>query len=272
MKKLLSAILALLLVAGMCVSCSDENKGNNDDWKDGYMQEDEEDIDNETVNGETFYFEALDTETVTITGYQGSDDPHTLNIPTTLNGKTVTEIADEAFYYCSKINAINIPSTVTKIGNKAFAGCALVTSLTIPATVTSVGESAFYGCAGLTDLTFADGFAGMIGDCAFMECTKLTEVVIPGTIKIIGAGAFFGCAALETVTVSEGVELIGTQAFQNCTKLATLTLPASVQSIGSYAFEGCEDSITTINVPENCVAKTYVDQYLKVEEEVTTAA
>ena len=262
MKKLLAALLALLMIGVACVSCSDK-KENEDDWKDDLLLEDENSVDNETINGETFYFEAVDSETVSITGYQGSDVPHTLNIPTTLNGKTVVGVSAKAFYYCSKINAINIPATVTTIGEKAFAGCALVTELTIPATVTTVGSKAFYGCTTLATLTFETGFAASIGENAFAECTALTSVTIPGTVKIIEAGAFFLCTALNTVTIVEGVEVIGTQAFQSCTALATLTLPASVTTNGSYAFEGCEDSLTTVTVPEGSAAKTYVDTYLK---------
>ena len=72
MKKLLAILLALFAIATMCVSCSKKEE-EDDSWKDSYMQEDNEDIDHIQVNDETFYFEAVDSESVAITGYQGSD-------------------------------------------------------------------------------------------------------------------------------------------------------------------------------------------------------
>ena len=261
MKKLLAILLALFAIATMCVSCSKKEE-EDDSWKDSYMQEDNENIDHIQVNDETFYFEAVDSESVAITGYQGSDVPHTLNIPETLNGKKVVEIADNAFYYCSKINAIVFPATVTKIGENAFAGCALITELELPATITSIGERAFYGCTGLTTLTLGNGFAAPIGEAAFMDCTALTVVDIPATVKIIETAAFFGCTALTSVTVAEGVEFIGSQSFQGCTALTTITLPASVGVIGFAAFEGCEDSLASATAPAGSYAETYINQYL----------
>ena len=66
---------------------------------------------------------------------------------------TVKEIQKEAFYGCSGLTAVTIPSSVTSIGYSAFYGCSSLTSVTIPSSVTSIGESAFYGCSGLTSVT-----------------------------------------------------------------------------------------------------------------------
>ena len=71
MKKLLAILLALFAIATMCVSCSKKEE-EDDSWKDSYMQEDNENIDHIQVNDETFYFEAVDSESVAITGYEKS--------------------------------------------------------------------------------------------------------------------------------------------------------------------------------------------------------
>ena len=197
MKKLLASLLALLLIASLC-ACSEE-QGNEDDWGDNFQQNDEkvDHINTGNAYNEVFYFEAIDTETVTITGYQAVDAPHVMKIPETLDGKAVVAISERAFYFCSKINGVEFPSTLTEIGKEAFAGCSLIESLTVPAQITSIGELAFYGCSALKTLTFAEGCAAKIGQSAFMDCNALKAVTIPGTVKTVAAGAFFECLALE---------------------------------------------------------------------------
>ena len=69
----------------------------------------------------------------------------TYNIP-----NTVTEIGQNAFYYCNKMTSINIPDSVTTIGAKAFYRCSSLKEITIPQSVTSIGANAFEYCENLT--------------------------------------------------------------------------------------------------------------------------
>lgn len=68
----------------------------------------------------------------------------TYNIP-----NTVTEIGQNAFYYCNKMTSINIPDSVTTIGAGAFESCSSLTEITIPQSVTSIGSDAFVYCGKL---------------------------------------------------------------------------------------------------------------------------
>ena len=87
-------------------------------------------------------------------------------------------IGGYAFYGCSSLTSLTLPSNATKIGESAFYGCSGLTSLTLPSSVTSIGESAFYGCSGLTSLT------------------------LPSSVTSIGSSAFYGCSGLTSIYVS----------------------------------------------------------------------
>ena len=63
---------------------------------------------------------------------------------------------------------------VTSIGNSAFYGCSGLTSVTIPSSVTSIGQGAFYGCSGLTSVTIGSGVKFISGQ-AFANCQELTD-------------------------------------------------------------------------------------------------
>ena len=95
MKKLFAILLAGLMIVSFA-SCKDKDGDEND--LDAYRQE-EIIIDNYTNDkGQTFYFDSLDSESITITGYKGSDVPHAVEIPAEMHGKKVSGISDQAFY------------------------------------------------------------------------------------------------------------------------------------------------------------------------------
>ena len=103
-----------------------------------------------------------------------------LNIPSTINGITVTSIGEEAFYISKKISSVTIPRSVTSIGRKAFYGCIGLTSVTIPNSVTSIEYNAFYYCSSLTSITIPSSVT-FIGDGIFDNCSKLTHIYVATT-------------------------------------------------------------------------------------------
>ena len=76
--------------------------------------------------------------------------------------KTSVTVTFETKYYNSYSGSISIPSivtygsttyNVTSIGYKAFYNCSGLTSVTIPSSVTSIGDGAFRNCNSLTSVT-----------------------------------------------------------------------------------------------------------------------
>ena len=78
----------------------------------------------------------------TITGYNGS--ANFVNIPSEIDGYTVTEIASESFYYKDTVQILIVPDTVEEIGSYAFYDCDYIKEIYIPSSVTYIGTYAFY--------------------------------------------------------------------------------------------------------------------------------
>ncbi len=80
---------------------------------------------------------------ITITAYTGYES--IIEIPSTLDGMPVTVIGEEAFKNCPAERII-IPNTVTYIDWFAFYGCTNLCEITIPSSVTSIAHGAFDLC------------------------------------------------------------------------------------------------------------------------------
>ena len=135
-------------------------------------------------------------------------------------------LGNYAFYGCSRLTSLTIPSSVTSIGEAAFYGCSGLTSLTIPSSVTSIGEGAFYGCSGLTSLTIPSSVTS-IGEAAFYGCSGLTSLTIPSSVTSIGNYTFWDCSGLTSIYVYlEKLPNLGTDVFYRCdAKNCTVYVP-----------------------------------------------
>ena len=148
-------------------------------------------------------------------------------------------ICDRAFWNCSSLSEIVIPSSVTSIGDSAFYGCDSLSKIVIPSSVTSIGDWAFYGCSSLSEIVIPSSVTG-IGKDAFFRCHSLLEIVIPSSVTSIGNSAFWGCNSLSEIVIPSSVTSIGDWAFYGCSSLSEIVIPSSVTSIGDNAFYNCK--------------------------------
>ena len=114
--------------------------------------------------------------------------------------------------------------TVTRIGQHAFYGCTQVTGINLPSTIKEIGYQAFYR-AGLRGGTFVlpEGL-NHLDDHAF-ESSNVDNVILPSTLTAISNYAFKG-DPFNTFIIPNTVESIGTQAFnqQGITGVTVVTV------------------------------------------------
>ena len=161
-------------------------------------------------------------------------------------GDCVTSIDGNAFYNCSGLTSIEIPSGVTSIGYSAFYNCSSITNINIPNSVTNIGLEAFYGCSGITSITISDSVTS-ISSSTFYGCTSLTSIEIPSGVTSIRDSAFQNCTSLTSCTIGSGVTSIGRSSFLNCSGLTSIEIPDSVTNIVSSAFQNCS-GLTSVTV------------------------
>src|SRR5574344_973814 len=181
-------------------------------------------------------------------------------IPSTIGGKKVVKIAQNAFSYREDfsdnliitdkigIESIIIPSTIKVRDDKAFS-FNQIKKVVIPSSVVSINTSAFNG----NQLPDCEAYIYKRTDKNNYGIAEPTIVVLPNYIKSIGDYSFMGLG-LKTVGIPDSVTDIGTYSFAG-NILTELTIPSSVKTINSFAF--CVNKITSVIIPNNV---TYIGE------------
>ena len=136
------------------------------------------------LNNEEQFTYTIASGEVTITGL-ASGVTDTVVIPSYIDNKPITKIADNAFENSALILALNL-SNVTEIGSNAFKGCTNLMTVYLPNIVT-IKSNAFQGCASLSCVQIEN--ASTLGEKAFFGCTTLLSVELGNNITTIESKA-----------------------------------------------------------------------------------
>lgn len=161
----------------------------------------------------------------------------------------VTRIGNSAFYECSKLTGVTIPTTVTSIGYRAFEAVGSSFShVEIPATVKTIEGEAFYGCNALDHVVIPEGVE-TIGNYAFACCSGMTDISLPSTLTAIGDNAFYDCDALTAIVIPNSVTSLGASALANCQQLSNVSLSNKLTAISNNLLSG-NPQLRSVIIPE----------------------
>ena len=190
----------------------------------------------------------------------------------------VQKISNYAFYNCTSIQSVSIPSSVREIGEATFSYCEQLGTIYWNAH-TMTETSPFAPVASqITSLTFGPDVDSVPAKLCY-QMESLQQVTLPASITHIGAGAFSLCDQLQRtnylgdvaswcniqfdspsanpiyqsnnlyingqelreLVVPHTATAIHDNAFYNCHSLVSVTIPSSVRSIGQNAFFDCRN-------------------------------
>ena len=187
----------------------------------------------------------------------------------------LTEIPENTFRSCTNLcSALDIPAGVTAIGDYAFYECSSIPSLALPTSLQTIGYSAFVNCTTLQEVSIPNGVT-LIDGAAFLGCADLAEISIPPSVSTIGAYAFSGVNNnCELILENNGsaITLLGPQAlptpdfkvhltgtsvpknadtgfsiFNENSNLTSVEIGKTIGEIPFSAFFGC-DNLTTVTM------------------------
>lgn len=186
-----------------------------------------------------------------VSGLSGSDI--TVEIPSEVNGITVTEIGQDVFKDNKNVGRLIIPDSVTKLGYRMCSGCTALSEVSLPSGLTVIPDEAFDGCSSLRTVNFPDTLKEIRSD-AFCG-TDLTEFIAPDSLTDVWAYAFKDCGALSAVEL-KNVRSVGNGAFESCTALRSIRLSDKMTELSDHIFDGCS-SLADIDMPDKPIAVSF---------------
>ena len=163
-----------------------------------------------------------------ITFYSGDINVTAIDIPKTVDGYIVDELADYLLEDRKKATKITIPSTVMTFGQHVFVSCESLTEAVIPEGTTVISTG------------------------LFKYCKSLETVTLPSTVKEIQEYAFAGCSSLKTINIPDDVTFPD-NAFTGCTSLVNdrVKLSDTITYGVTGTFPDCENWTKDIELKES---------------------
>ncbi len=181
------------------------------------------------------------------------DNPTEISVKSTYNDLPVTEIASNAFSYCSNLETVNIPNSVTSIGSSAFSGCSSLKNMTIPFVGDRVGAT--------VNSTYQYPFGYIFGTSSYTNGIGTLQNFYGSSTSATTSNYYYIPSGLESVRITGGNVLYG--AFMNCGNIADITIEENVTYIANQAFNGC-NNLTNIEVDADN------DNYLSIDGNLYT--
>lgn len=106
-----------------------------------------------------------------------------------VNGAPVFSVGFGCFRNNIMLEKVEIPEPISNIATEAFSYCTGLKEVKLPNTLMAIEAKAFRGCKALEKIILPEGLRE-IGAEAFSGCTSLTKVVLPASVGHVGEAAF----------------------------------------------------------------------------------
>ena len=153
----------------------------------------------------------------------------------------VTALENSAFYGCSALKSITLPSSISSISYYAFKSCTVLEEVkNFENTSIEILQDEIFRGTSLKSIVLPRTVT-LINNNAFYGCSSLREIAFPESLTKINNNAFYGCSSLREVVLKEGfTAFYRYNIFQNCTSLLYVKLPSTLKSnLTEGIFRGC---------------------------------
>ena len=233
MKKLLSLVLACMLICGVFVpgAFAKETKS-------------------------LFTYKVLKDGTAEITGINDTSMVH-LDIPAEIDGYPVSTIGFFSLADCTSLVSVTIPEGVKSLRGEVFANCFRLESVTIPDSLIAI-EDGTLRSKRLTEVVVSPDhpvFAVENEALINRKEMKLVRFLAPeetGTYEIAQgirdiASCAFEFSRVSAIVIPDSVVAIQSRAFTDSDNLQSVNIPDSVLTMGECIFDDC-DALSTIEI------------------------
>lgn len=224
-----------------------------------------------TASAETYenYLEYWVNEDNTVTISKCAKEVAEVNIPSEIEGATVTEIDGDAFFKCVDLKKVTIPSTVTSIGYDTFLGCTSLENIVVDSENKNyISEDGVLFNKSKTELIqYPAAKSGVsytipssvskIDGCAFKYTQNVKTINVPQQTTSIAAGAFSNSVNLEAINVDENNSDYSSEdgvlfnkgktlifAYPSGKSDTSYAVSENVTAIKAQAFSGCKNLIS----------------------------
>ncbi|MCQ2339937.1 MAG: leucine-rich repeat domain-containing protein [Paludibacteraceae bacterium] len=162
-----------------------------------------------------------------------------------------------AFFNCSKLRSVKIPSTVKEIDSWNFALCPNLK--TIEVSPDNPIYDSRQDCHAIietaTNKLIAGGYKSTIpegiveiDDLAFWGCVKLSHIVFPKSLRAIGWKGLYHCDALTEIYIPANLTKLGGENFHRCPNITEIIVDKN-----NPVYDSRNNCNAVINTERNCL-------------------
>lgn len=155
-----------------------------------------------------------------------------LVIPPHVQGYRVSVIAKKAFYECTKLRRVTLPSSLRSIEAECFGLCSKLEEINLPDSITHIGKGAFEGTLALKKVSLPRNLA-TLPEALFYD-SAVSEVTLPENITEIPTACFYDCRNLRRIVLPASVNRVAKDAFHYCVNLNVIVAPETIDHVDIF--------------------------------------